>query len=67
MSQEGQMTAVTQWREAGTGKHWAQRALPEPPRHSRTSKTGKLPNDKMGRDLEAWLRDLTVASTHDGE
>ena len=61
------MTAVIQWREAASGKHWAQRALPEPPRHSRLSKTAQLPSDKVGRDLEAWLRDLPVASTHDGE
>jgi len=61
------MTAVIQWRETASGRHWAQRALPEPPRHSRLSKTVKLPNDKVGRDLEAWLGDLRVASTHDGE
>ena len=61
------MTAVIQWREASSGKHWAPRALPEPPRHSRLSKTSQIPRDKVGRDLEAWLRDLTVVSTHDGE
>ena len=61
------MTAVIQWREAASGRHWAQRALPEPPRHLRLSKTATVPSDKVGRDLEAWLRDLTVASTHDGE
>jgi len=61
------MTAVTQWREAGSGRHWAPAALPEPPRHSRVSKTATVPSDKFGRDLEAWLGDLTVASTHDGE
>jgi hypothetical protein len=61
------MTAVIQWREAASGKHWAPRALPEPPRHLRMSKTAKVPTDKVGRDLEAWLGDLTVASTHDGE
>lgn len=61
------MTAVTQWREAGSGKHWAPPALPEPPRHSRMSKTAKPPSDKVGRDLEAWLRDLALVSTHEGE
>ena len=61
------MTAVIQWREAGNGKHWAQRALPEPPRHLRLSKTATVPNDDAGRDLEDWLGELTVASTHDGE
>ncbi len=61
------MTAVIQWREAGHGKHWAQRALPEPPRHRRMSKTARTPSDKVGRDLEEWLRYLTVASTHDGD
>src|SRR6185503_1735941 len=65
--EEAQMTAVIQWREAGSGKHWAQRALPEPPRHLRTSKTATVPTDKIGRDLEAWLGDLTVASTHDAD
>jgi hypothetical protein len=61
---EVEMTAVIQWREVGSGKHWAQRALPEPPRHSRLSKTAQVPSDKVGRDLEEWLGDLTVASTH---
>jgi hypothetical protein len=55
------MTAVIQWREAGNGKHWAQRALPEPPRHRRVSKTAQSPSDNVG------LRDLPVVSTHDGE
>lgn len=61
------MTAVIQWREAASGKHWAQRALPEPPRHRRMSKTAQVPRDKVGRDLEAWLSDLTVTSTHDAD
>lgn len=61
------MTAVVQWREAGSGKHWAQRALPEPPRHRRVSKSATPPRDQVGRDLEEWLGDLTVASTHDAD
>ena len=61
------MTAVIQWREVRSGKHWAPRALPEPPRHSRLSKTAKVPSDKVGRDLEEWLGDLTVASTLDAD
>jgi hypothetical protein len=61
------MTAVIQWRVAGSGKHWAQRALPEPPRHRRMSKTAELPSDKIGRELEGWLSELTVASTHDAD
>ncbi|HEV8670472.1 MAG TPA: hypothetical protein VGS01_07010 [Candidatus Limnocylindria bacterium] len=61
------MTAVIQWREAASGKHWAQPALPEPPRHSRLSKTATVPTDKVGRDLEEWMRDLTVARTHDAD
>jgi hypothetical protein len=61
------MTAVVHWREAGSGKHWAQRALPEPPRHRRTSKTATVPRDQVGRDLEEWLGDLTVATTQDAE
>jgi len=31
------------------------------------SKTAKLPSDQVGRDLEDWLRDLTVVSTHDAD
>jgi hypothetical protein len=61
------MTAVIQWRVAGSGKHWAQRALPEPPRHLRLSKTAPEPRDRFGRDLEEWLGDLTLASTHDAD
>jgi hypothetical protein len=52
---------------AGNGKHWAQRALPEPPRHHRMSKTAPEPRDRFGRDLEEWLGDLTVTSTHDAD
>ncbi|HEV8228366.1 MAG TPA: hypothetical protein VGQ86_00285 [Candidatus Limnocylindria bacterium] len=58
---------MTQWREGGKGKHWAPRALPEPPRHSRVAKSAPPPKDKVGRDLEDWMRDLTVASTHDAD
>lgn len=61
------MTAVVQWREPASGRHWAPRALPEPPRHSHLSKSVKVPNDKVGRDLEAWLGDLKVTSTQDAE
>jgi hypothetical protein len=31
------------------------------------SKTATVPTDKIGRDLEAWLGDLTLASTHDAD
>jgi hypothetical protein len=61
------MTAVTQWREAGTGKHWAPVALPEPPRHSHVSKSVSAPRDGVGSALEEWMQSLRVASTHDGE
>jgi hypothetical protein len=61
------MTAVTQWREAGSGKHWAPVALPEPPRHSHVSKSVKPSRDGVGPALEEWMQSLTVASTHDGE
>jgi hypothetical protein len=61
------MTAVTQWREAGSGKHWAPAALPEPPRHSHMSKSVPATRDGLGRTLEEWMQDLTVVSTHDGE
>jgi hypothetical protein len=61
------MTALTPWREAGKGKHWAPRALPEPPRHRRVAKSAPLPRDPAGRELEEWMRDLTVARTHDGD
>ncbi|MEP6693517.1 MAG: hypothetical protein ABJB39_02615 [Chloroflexota bacterium] len=62
------MTAVVQWREVGkSGQHWAPPALPEPPRHSRVAKSAPPQRDAVGRNLEDWLGDLTVASTHDGE
>ncbi len=61
------MTAVTQWQKAGKGKHWAPRALPEPPRHSRMGKTAPEPRDQVGRDLEEWMRNLTLARTHDAD
>ncbi len=62
------MTAVVQWREVGKGgQHWAPASLPEPPRHSRVSKSVPTQHDSVGRNLEDWLGDLTVASTHDGE
>lgn len=61
------MTAVTQWREAGSGKHWAPVALPEPPRHSHVSKSVSLSREGVGPALEEWMQSLTVASTHDGE
>ena len=61
------MTAVTQWREAGSGKHWAPVALPEPPRHSHVSKSVQPSRDGVGPALEEWMQSLTVASTHDGE
>lgn len=60
------MTAVTQWREPGSGKHWAPAALPEPPRHSHVSKSVALSPDGDPA-LEEWMQSLTVASTHDGE
>ena len=61
------MTAVTQWRESGSGKHWAPAALPEPPRHSHVAKSVPAPRDGLGRTLEEWMQDLTLVSTHDGE
>jgi hypothetical protein len=61
------MTAVTQWREPGSGRHWAPVALPEPPRHSHVSKSVPASLDGVGRALEEWIQSLTVASTHDGE
>ncbi len=60
------MTAVTQWHQA-KGRHWVQGPLPEPPRHRRVSKSAPPPKDKVGRDLEEWLRDLTIASTLDAD
>ena len=61
------MTAVIQWREPASGRHWAPPALPEPPRHSHVSKRVPPQRDAVGRALEEWMRDLTVVSTHDGE
>jgi len=31
------------------------------------SKTAQAPGDKVGRELEEWMRDLSVASTHDAD
>jgi len=61
------MTAVVQWREPASGRHWAPPALPEPPRHRRVSKTAPPARDKVGRDLEEWLGDLKLTSTHDAD
>jgi|GraSoiStandDraft_55_1057291.scaffolds.fasta_scaffold932397_1 hypothetical protein len=60
------MTAVTQW-QPKKGRHWAQSPLPEPPRHRRLAKSAPKPTDKVGRDLEDWLRDLTVTTTLDAD
>jgi hypothetical protein len=61
------MTAVTQWHKALKGKHWAARAVPEPPRHRRVAKSAPEASDRVGRDLEEWMRDLTVARTLDAD
>jgi hypothetical protein len=66
-SARGMLSADVQGGSDDSGDPVARDRQREPPRHSRLSKTVKLPNDKVGRDLEAWLGDLRVASTHDGE
>ena len=64
---EGQMTAVIQWREAGNGRHWAQRALPEPPRHTacrrphRSRATKSVAISRLGCAISRW-RARTTAS-----
>ena len=48
-------------------RHWAARPLPEPPRYKRTSLASRIPLDRVGEQLEDWMRDLAVGNTIDGE
>jgi hypothetical protein len=48
-------------------RHWAARPLPEPPRTYRVSKSARPPIDRIGRQLEDWLRELTVGNTLEGD
>jgi hypothetical protein len=52
---------------ARTSRHWAARPLPEPPRNKRVSKISRRPLDRIGEQLEEWMRELTVGNTIDGE
>jgi hypothetical protein len=57
----GDVVRVTQ------ARHWAARPLPEPPRTRRLSKSARPPMDRIGRQLEEWLRELTVGNTLEGD
>jgi hypothetical protein len=48
-------------------RHWAARPLPEPPRHKRQAKSLRGPLDRVGQQLEDWLRELTVGNTLEGD
>ena len=61
------MAATAQELARYRARHWAARPLPEPPRNKRISRSSRLPLDKVGEQLEQWLRDLTVGNTLDGE
>ncbi len=61
------MTEITRWRAPGTSPKHVHLPLPEPPRHRRASKLARAPKDRIGRALEDWLKDLTVARTHDAD
>lgn len=59
------MTAVVKWRDPLT-KHFRV-PLPEPPRYHHLSKSVRLPKDKIGRDLEDWLKSVAVSTTVDAD
>ena len=61
------MAATAQDLARFRARHWAARPLPEPPRYKRISRSSALPVDDLGRQLEDWMRDLTVGNTIDGE
>ena len=60
------MTKITRWQLPGA-KRFRRGPLPEPPRASRVSKPSRFPADRLGRALEDWLSDLSVASTADAD
>ena len=49
------------------GRHWAARPLPEPPRTRRASRWTLEPLDRVGLQLEEWLRELAVGNTLEGD
>ncbi|TMC44066.1 MAG: hypothetical protein E6J23_08750 [Chloroflexi bacterium] len=61
------MAATAQDLARFKARHWAARPLPEPPRSHRFAKSAPAPNDRLGRLLEDWMRELTVGNTLDGE
>jgi hypothetical protein len=61
------MAASTQSLARQQARHWAARPLPEPPRYKRVSLASRAPLDDIGEQLEAWMRDLSVGNTIDGE
>ena len=63
------MTEITQWQDpaARRGIHRFVPGLPEPIRARSASRRLTAAGDAMGRALEDWMDDLTVASTVDGD
>jgi len=48
-------------------RHWAARPLPEPPRSRSVSALSRRAQDAIDLELEAWMSELTVGNTIDGE
>jgi hypothetical protein len=61
------MAVTAQERVHTQARHWAARPLPEPPRYKRISLIARMGRDRIGEQLEQWMRDLTVGNTLDGE
>ena len=66
LREAGLVTEITRWRDPAVKPHRGG-PLPEPPRTHHVSKTETTPKDRVGRELEDWLSDLTVVSTADAE
>jgi hypothetical protein len=63
------MTEITQWQDpaARRGVHRFVPGLPEPIRARKATHASTRTEDVMGRALEDWMDDLTVASTVDAD
>ena len=61
------MAATTQDLAQLKARHWAAPPLPEPPRSRRVSALSRRAQDAVDLELEAWMSELTVGNTIDGE
>ena len=61
------MAATAQDLAQMKARHWAARPLPEPPRSRRVSALSRRAQDAIDLELEAWMSELTVGNTIDGE